>query len=82
MLLLAVLFVAAVIGFGRWQGLSSLVGLAVSFAVIIGFVVPLTAALTVTFVAVTSLTGLGGDEGPPPRRSPWRSSAPCAVRSA
>lgn len=40
MLLLAVLFVAAVIGFGRWQGLSSLVGLAVSFAVIIGFVVP------------------------------------------
>ena len=108
MLLLAALFVAAVIGFGRWQGIRSLVGLAVSFAIIIGFVVPaimdgqnpisvalvgamaimlaslylthgvsrkataavvgtalalgLTAALTVTFVEVTSLTGLGSEE--------------------
>jgi uncharacterized membrane protein len=108
MLLLAALFVAAVLGFGRWQGIRSLVGLAVSFAVIIWFVVPaimdgqspvsvavigamaimlaslylshgvnrkttaavvgtalalgLTAALTVTFVEVTSLTGLGSEE--------------------
>jgi uncharacterized membrane protein len=108
MLLLAALFAAAVIAFGRWQGIRSLVGLAVSFAVIIWFVVPaimdgqspvsvavigamaimlaslylshgvsrkataavvgtalalgLTAALTATFVEVTSLTGLGSEE--------------------
>ena len=40
MLMLAALFVAAVIAFGRWQGIRSLIGLAVSFAVIVGFVVP------------------------------------------
>jgi uncharacterized membrane protein len=40
LVLLAALFVAAVIAFGRWQGIRSLIGLAVSFAVIIGFVVP------------------------------------------
>jgi uncharacterized membrane protein len=40
MLALAALFVLAVIAFGRWQGLRSLVGLACTFAVIVGFVVP------------------------------------------
>jgi uncharacterized membrane protein len=40
MLALAALFVLAVIAFGRWQGLRSLLGLACSFAVIVGFVVP------------------------------------------
>jgi uncharacterized membrane protein len=40
MLALAALFVLAVLAFGRWQGLRSLVGLACSFVVIIGFVVP------------------------------------------
>ena len=40
MLALAALFVLAVIAFGRWQGVRSLIGLACSFAVIVGFVVP------------------------------------------
>jgi uncharacterized membrane protein len=40
MLALAALFMLAVIAFGRWQGLRSLLGLACSFAVIVGFVVP------------------------------------------
>ena len=40
MLLLAALFVGAVIAFGRWQGVRSLVGLALSFVVIVGFIVP------------------------------------------
>ena len=40
MLALAALFVLAVIVFGRWQGVRSLIGLACSFAVIVGFVVP------------------------------------------
>jgi uncharacterized membrane protein len=40
MLALAALFVLAVIAFGRWQGVRSLIGLAVSFAVILGFVIP------------------------------------------
>jgi uncharacterized membrane protein len=40
MLALAALFVLAVIAFGRWQGVRSLLGLVLSFAVIIGFVVP------------------------------------------
>jgi uncharacterized membrane protein len=40
MLLLVALFVAAVVAFGRWQGVRSLLGLALSFAVIVGFVVP------------------------------------------
>jgi uncharacterized membrane protein len=40
MLALATLFVLAVIAFGRWQGVRSLIGLACSFAVIVGFVVP------------------------------------------
>jgi uncharacterized membrane protein len=40
MLALAALFMLAVIAFGRWQGVRSLIGLACSFAVIIWFVVP------------------------------------------
>jgi uncharacterized membrane protein len=40
MLVLAALFVVAVLAFGRWQGLRSLIGLALSFAVIVGFVIP------------------------------------------
>jgi uncharacterized membrane protein len=108
MLALAILFVVAVVAFGRWQGIRSLLGLGLSFLVIIGFVVPailrghspvlvavtgamaimlvslylshgtgpkttaavvgtalalgLTAALTIAFVAATSLTGLASEE--------------------
>jgi uncharacterized membrane protein len=40
MLALAALFVVAVVAFGGWQGIRSLLGLAVSFAVLIGFIVP------------------------------------------
>ena len=40
MLVLVALFVVAVIAFGGWQGVRSLIGLVVSFAVIIGFIVP------------------------------------------
>jgi uncharacterized membrane protein len=40
MLVLVALFVLAVIAFARWQGVRSLIGLAVSLVVIVGFVVP------------------------------------------
>jgi uncharacterized membrane protein len=40
LLALAALFVGAVIAFGRWQGVRSLVGLGLSFVVIVSFVVP------------------------------------------
>src|SRR5512133_139066 len=40
MLVLAALFVGAVVAFGRWQGIRSLIGLGLSFVVIVGFVVP------------------------------------------
>jgi uncharacterized membrane protein len=40
LLLLAAVFVGAVIAFGRWQGIRSLVGLGLSFVVIVSFVVP------------------------------------------
>jgi uncharacterized membrane protein len=40
LVVLAALFVGAVIAFGRWQGIRSLVGLGLSFVVIVGFVVP------------------------------------------
>jgi uncharacterized membrane protein len=40
MLALVALFTVAVLAFGRWQGLRSLIGLACSFAVIVGFLVP------------------------------------------
>jgi uncharacterized membrane protein len=108
MLILVALFVGAVVAFGRWQGIRSLVGLGLSFVVIVGFVVPailrghspvavavtgamaimlfslylshgigpkttaavvgtalalgLTAALSIVFVAATSLTGLASEE--------------------
>ena len=108
LLILVVLFVGAVVAFGRWQGVRSLIGLGLSFVVIVSFVVPsilrghspvlvavtgamaimlvslylshgpgpkttaavvgtalalgLTAALTIGFVAATSLTGLTSEE--------------------
>jgi uncharacterized membrane protein len=40
LLVLVALFVGAVVAFGRWQGVRSLVGLVLSFVVIVGFVVP------------------------------------------
>jgi uncharacterized membrane protein len=40
LLLLVALFVGAVVAFGRWQGIRSLVGLGLSFVVIVSFVVP------------------------------------------
>ncbi len=40
MLLLTLIFVVAVMAFGRWQGVRSLIGLAASFVVIVGFIVP------------------------------------------
>lgn len=40
LLLLTLIFVAVVIAFGRFQGVRSLIGLAGSFAVIVGFIVP------------------------------------------
>jgi uncharacterized membrane protein len=40
LLILAALFIGAVIAFGRWQGIRSLLGLGLSFVVIVGFVVP------------------------------------------
>jgi uncharacterized membrane protein len=40
LLALAALFIVAVVAFGRWQGVRSLVGLGLSFVVIVSFVVP------------------------------------------
>ena len=40
LLALAALFVLAVVAFGRWQGVRSLLGLALSFVIIVAFVVP------------------------------------------
>jgi uncharacterized membrane protein len=40
LLILVALFVGAVVAFGRWQGIRSLVGLGLSFVVIVSFVVP------------------------------------------
>jgi hypothetical protein len=40
LLVLIALFVGAVVAFGRWQGIRSLVGLGLSFVVIVSFVVP------------------------------------------
>lgn len=37
---LAIAFVVALVAFGRWQGLTALVGLAVTFGVLLSFVVP------------------------------------------
>jgi uncharacterized membrane protein len=40
LLVLVALFVGAVVAFGRWQGVRSLLGLGLSFVVIVSFVVP------------------------------------------
>jgi uncharacterized membrane protein len=40
LLVLVAVFVGAVVAFGRWQGIRSLVGLGLSFLVIVSFVVP------------------------------------------
>src|SRR5512133_2535092 len=40
LLVLAALFAGAVVAFGRWQGVRSLLGLGLSFVVIVSFVVP------------------------------------------
>jgi uncharacterized membrane protein len=40
LLVLAALFVGAVVAFGRWQGVRSLIGLGLSFLIIISFVIP------------------------------------------
>jgi uncharacterized membrane protein len=40
LLILAAIFLVAVLGFGRWQGLRALIGLAVTLAVVVLFVVP------------------------------------------
>jgi uncharacterized membrane protein len=40
LLVLVALFVGAVIAFSRWQGIRSLLGLGLSFVIIVGFVVP------------------------------------------
>jgi uncharacterized membrane protein len=40
MLVLVAVFTLAVVAFGRWQGIRSLIGLGLSFTVIVGFVVP------------------------------------------
>ncbi|KAB7743965.1 YibE/F family protein [Nostocoides sp. F2B08] len=37
---LLIAFVLAVLAFGRWRGLTALLGLSVSFAIILGFVIP------------------------------------------
>ncbi|MDQ3974736.1 MAG: YibE/F family protein, partial [Actinomycetota bacterium] len=40
MLLLAALFLTAVVGFGRWQGARALLGLTLSFVLIVAFMIP------------------------------------------
>jgi uncharacterized membrane protein len=71
LLLLAALFVGAVVAFGRWQGIRSLVGLVLSFVVIVGFVVPailrshspvlvaVTGAMAIMLVSLYLSHGLG-----------------------
>jgi uncharacterized membrane protein len=59
MLLLVALFVLAVVAFGGWQGVRSLIGLAVSFAVIIGFIVPaILRGHSPVLVALVGATGI------------------------
>ncbi|MFI7604952.1 YibE/F family protein [Micromonospora sp. NPDC049366] len=40
LLWLAVVFAAAIVAFGRWRGVAALAGLAASFAILLGFVLP------------------------------------------
>jgi hypothetical protein len=83
MLVLVALFVLAVVAFGRWQGIRSLIGLALTFAVIVGFVIPailhgrspvpvaLVGAMAIMLVSLYSATGSAA-------RPPRRSSAPAS----
>ena len=71
MLILVALFVGAVVAFGRWQGIRSLLGLGLSFVVIVGFVVPsilrghspvavaVTGAMAIMLVSLYLSHGLG-----------------------
>jgi hypothetical protein len=55
LLVLVGLFLTAVIGFGRWQGLRALVGLVFTFVLIIGFIIP--AILSGESPVAVALTG-------------------------
>ena len=78
--LLLVVFAAAVIAFGRWRGLAALGGLAVTFTVLLIFLVP--AILAGEDPLLVALVAAGGDHVrgalPDPRgqraRPPWPSS--------
>jgi uncharacterized membrane protein len=71
LLVLVALFVGAVVAFGRWQGIRSLVGLVLSFVVIVSFVVPailrghspvlvaVTGAMAIMLVSLYLSHGLG-----------------------
>jgi uncharacterized membrane protein len=71
LLVLVALFVGAVVAFGRWQGIRSLVGLGLSFVVIVSFVVPailrghspvlvaVTGAMAIMLVSLYLSHGLG-----------------------
>jgi uncharacterized membrane protein len=71
LLILAALFVVAVVAFGRWQGVRSLLGLGLSFVVIVSFVVPailrghspvlvaVTGAMAIMLVSLYLSHGLG-----------------------
>jgi uncharacterized membrane protein len=71
LLLLAALFMLAVVAFGRWQGVRSLLGLGLSFVVIVGFVIPailhgrspvlvaVTGAMAIMLVSLSLAHGLG-----------------------
>ncbi|WP_460955834.1 YibE/F family protein [Parasphingorhabdus pacifica] len=57
LLVLALVFIAAVLVLGRWQGLASLASLCVSFVILIGFVLP--AILAGESPLVVAVTGAG-----------------------
>jgi uncharacterized membrane protein len=71
LLVLVALFVLAVVAFGRWQGIRSLLGLGLSFVVIVAFVVPailrghspvlvaVTGAMAIMLVSLYLSHGLG-----------------------
>src|SRR5919109_292169 len=71
LLVLVALFVGAVVAFGRWQGIRSLLGLGLSFVVIVSFVVPailrgrspvlvaVTGAMAIMLVSLYLSHGLG-----------------------
>jgi hypothetical protein len=86
MLVLVAVFTLAVVAFGRWQGIRSLIGLALSCAVIVGFVVPailrgrspvavaLVGAMAIMLIRCTSAMGSAA-------RPPQRWSAPALPSS-